>query len=493
MRVTNKMMTSSMMYNINKNKNNLSLLDEQYSTGKKIQRPSQDPIIAVRALKLRTNLSELNQYYEKNIPDAKSWMDVTESALTNINDILTSINSSCVQGSNDPLTEKDRTSIVKNLEEYKKQIYQEGDANYAGRYVFTGYKTDTSLIFDDESINLNYKITEELAGSDIESISKVTGEYKLSDYDATAPGSFNNAPTLVNSHRLRLSYNNLDDTNITIKIGGVPTTYTVNRVSLSSTTVDPYNPPANEINFIPETGEIILGGTVYNAYKLEGDISVTYEKTKFIEGDLKPEHYFDCDVKDTTHPLYPANPAVEYRVADQPIEYEVNFNQKLKINTQGKDALKHGIGRDIEEILQAVQDVKATEDKITEVKKMLEDPNVTADQTTSLNELLGQLNTALVLKNKLMQDKFEQGIEGSSNHQDTLNVAIADLGSRYVRLELTESRLSSQQVQFEELMTNNEDADMVDTVIRYNSAETIYNASLSAASKVVKNTLLDFL
>jgi flagellar hook-associated protein 3 FlgL len=483
------------MYNINKNKNNLSLLDEQYSTGKKIQRPSQDPIIAVRALKLRTNLSELNQYYEKNIPDAKSWMDVTESALTNINDILTSINSSCVQGSNDPLTEADRTSIVKNLVEYKKQIYQEGDANYAGRYVFTGYKTDTSLIFDNETVNLNYKITEKLTGSNIESISKVTGEYSLSDYDATTPTSndFSDAPTLVNSHRLRLSYNNLDNTDITINIGGVPTTYTVNRVSASSTTVDPYNPPANEINFIPETGEIILGDTVYNAYKLEGDISVTYEKTKFIEGDLRPEHYFDCDVKDITHPSYPTNPAIEYRVADQPIEYEINFNQKLKINTQGKDALKHSIGRVIDEILQSVQDVKATEDKISEVKKMLEDPNVTADQTTSLNELLGQLNTELVLKNKLMQDKFEQGIEGSSKYQDTLNVAIADLGSRYVRLELTESRLSSQQVQFEDLMSNNEDVDMVDTVIRYNSAETIYNASLSAASKVVKNTLLDFL
>jgi len=61
MRITNKMMTNNMMSNINKNKNLLSKLDEQYSTGKKIQRPPEDPIIAVRALKLRTNLSELNQ------------------------------------------------------------------------------------------------------------------------------------------------------------------------------------------------------------------------------------------------------------------------------------------------------------------------------------------------------------------------------------------------------------------------------------------------
>jgi flagellar hook-associated protein 3 FlgL len=125
------MMTNNMMSNINKNKNLLSKLDEQYSTGKKIQRPSEDPIIAVRALKLRTNLSELNQYYEKNIPDARSWMSVTEEAMKNMNEILTKINSSCVQGATDSLTASDRSSIVETLEEMKKQIYQEGNANYA--------------------------------------------------------------------------------------------------------------------------------------------------------------------------------------------------------------------------------------------------------------------------------------------------------------------------------------------------------------------------
>ncbi len=74
-----------------------------------------------------------------------------------------------------------------------------------------------------------------------------------------------------------------------------------------------------------------------------------------------------------------------------------------------------------------------------------------------------------------------------------MNVAVADIGSRYVRLELTESRLSSQQVDFEDLMSNNEDADIAETYIKLTSAETIYTASLNAASRVVRNNLLDFL
>ena len=153
MRITNKMMTNNVLTNINGNKNSLSKLEQQYSTGLKISKPSEDPIVAVRALKLRTNLNELNQYYEKNIPDALSWMDVTESALGTINEILTEVHTSCVQGASDTLTTDDRNAILANLKQYKEQIYQEGSSNYAGRYVFTGYKTDTSLVFDEETTN----------------------------------------------------------------------------------------------------------------------------------------------------------------------------------------------------------------------------------------------------------------------------------------------------------------------------------------------------
>ena len=62
MRITNKMMTNNALYNISNNKTLLSNLEQQYSTGKKITKPSDDPIVAVRALKFRTNLTELNRY-----------------------------------------------------------------------------------------------------------------------------------------------------------------------------------------------------------------------------------------------------------------------------------------------------------------------------------------------------------------------------------------------------------------------------------------------
>ncbi len=502
MRITNQMMTNNMLNSINKNKNNISVLDRQYSSGKKIQRPSEDPIVAVRALKLRTNLAELNQYFEKNIPDAKSWMDVTEGAMDNMNDILTLINTACVQGASDQLSVNERESIVKNLEQYKEQIYQEGDANYAGRYVFTGYKTDTSLIFGDDTSNLEYTITENFTGSDISAVSKVAGTYSVDDYDPSE--DYSKSPTLETSYRLRLSYDDLDLTDADgnpIDLNGklkavdkdgneIPAAdLPVTTVSLSSTTEDPYEPDPDEINYIPETGELILGQNIYEKLKNAKSISVDYQKSTFKEGELRPEHYFDCVVHEegTDETL-----DKHYTKQDQEIQYGISFNQKLTVNTQGSDALGHDIGRDIDEILEAVQDVAATEEEIAKVEEMLEDPNY-ADQTEKLTQLKQQLETELTLKSNIMQEKFENGITNSSEQQDTLNVAIADLGSRYKRLQLTESRLSDQQIEFEDLLSTNEDVDMVETYIKLSSAEVIYNASLSVASRVVQNTLLDFL
>ncbi len=57
MRMTNKIMQNNSLYNINNNKLLQDKLSTQMSTQKNITRPSDDPIIAIRALRLRTNVA----------------------------------------------------------------------------------------------------------------------------------------------------------------------------------------------------------------------------------------------------------------------------------------------------------------------------------------------------------------------------------------------------------------------------------------------------
>ena len=71
MRITNKIMNNNSMYNINNNKVAEDEVNTQMATGKKIARPSDDPVIAIRALRLRSTVTQLDQYYTKNAKDAE--------------------------------------------------------------------------------------------------------------------------------------------------------------------------------------------------------------------------------------------------------------------------------------------------------------------------------------------------------------------------------------------------------------------------------------
>ena len=170
MRITNKIMQRNNLSNINTNKIYQDTLSTQMSTQKKINRPSDDPVVAIRALRLRSSVTEITQYYSKNIPDAESWLSVTEDSLKNLTAIVTNMISQATKGSNGDLTSSDRQIILEQLKALRDEVYATGDADYAGRYVFTGYRTDTSLSFPTAEDKL-YTITEQVDNS---AISKLT-------------------------------------------------------------------------------------------------------------------------------------------------------------------------------------------------------------------------------------------------------------------------------------------------------------------------------
>ena len=77
--------------------------------------------------------------------------------------------------------------------------------------------------------------------------------------------------------------------------------------------------------------------------------------------------------------------------------------------------------------------------------------------------------------------------------QKKLNVAVADLGTRYDRLKLTSDKLADQKVDVEEQLSNNEDVDISDAYINLTQADNLYQYALTATSKILGNTLLDYI
>jgi flagellar hook-associated protein 3 FlgL len=209
-------MQNNSLYNINNNKIAEDQLNTMMATGKKITRPSDDPVIAIRALRLRSNVTQLSQYYEKNAKDAESWLNVTADALSTITSVLTDCVKQATKGSNKDLTLDDLETIVTQMEALSKEYYATGNVDYAGRYIFTGYRTDTPLTFD-KTTTADYKnINDEFQSRDITDSSRIIGKHLLdssSILDDTSPTVYESDIVERTVGRLRLSYDNLNYAN----------------------------------------------------------------------------------------------------------------------------------------------------------------------------------------------------------------------------------------------------------------------------------------
>lgn len=150
MRITNNMLVSNMLTALGNNESRMMKYQNQLNTGKKIQLPSDDPIVAARALKLRTDVSKIEQY-QKNLGDAKSWVDATDTALAQIGDILKRAKELATQAANGTNSPTETGNIGEEMKQLKIQLVHIANTTYSGRYMFSGFKTDQKLINDDES------------------------------------------------------------------------------------------------------------------------------------------------------------------------------------------------------------------------------------------------------------------------------------------------------------------------------------------------------
>lgn len=514
MRVTNTMIMNHSANNMNINKGYVDTLNNQMSSQKKIQRPSEDPVIAIRALRLRSTLSEIDQYYERNIPDAESWLDVTETALKNMKEILTSVYAQCNNGATDTLNESDRNTILKELTALREQVYAEGNADYAGRTVFTGYKTNENLTFNEASSEESYTITEKLSYEDVSQKTYYSGLSSVPTTDQITQGK---TPTTdVEDHtysRIRLAYDNLDDGNIELTYtdengneqpitsmqirykteAGATVTDTVSLVTNRSYNdwQDAHNFQVgdNAILYIKETGELILGKNV--AAKLnetKPEIKITYNKTGFEKGEIRPEHYFDC-VKNTD----PAQP-ITYVKEEQKIAYTVAFNQTIDVNVEASDVFGADIGRDVDELTDAVQMAITAHQKVTDIKGLMkEERYADEDSQKLLQKWLDAAEKEASYADDNMKTLYSHGITAFQGYLSDVTQALTDVGTRGNRLDMTKSRMQNQQMTFEKLKSSNEDRDLSDIIIDYTAAYTAYQASMQASSKAIQQTLLNYI
>ncbi|NLC07261.1 MAG: flagellar hook-associated protein FlgL [Syntrophomonadaceae bacterium] len=140
MRITNTMIIGNVMRNYNSITRLLDRQMQQLSSGRRFLVPSDDPVRMLQAMRLQTNMFEYSQYL-KNVSDARSWVETTETALAGAENILQRVRELTVQAYNDPQSQDSREATAIEIEVLLGELKNVGNTCFDGRYIFNGQST----------------------------------------------------------------------------------------------------------------------------------------------------------------------------------------------------------------------------------------------------------------------------------------------------------------------------------------------------------------
>jgi flagellar hook-associated protein 3 FlgL len=145
MRVTQNMLSGNMLRNLTNSFQRMEKYQNQLSTGKKISRPSDDPVVAMKGMTYRTSLNQVEQY-RRNLSEAYNWMDAADSSLDKATSVLQRIRDLTVQASNGTYEEGQQGMIQKEITQLKAHLASMGNTQVAGKYIFNGNDTKNKPI-----------------------------------------------------------------------------------------------------------------------------------------------------------------------------------------------------------------------------------------------------------------------------------------------------------------------------------------------------------
>ncbi len=431
MRITNTIMSNNMLSSINKNMNTLNKKYLQMGTGKKIQMASEDPIIASRALRYRSIVSSTKQYIT-NCNQANSWMSVTESAMDNITSILEKMRDNSILGATDSYEVNDRKKLLNEFNSYVSQLEDELNATCMGRYVFSGYKTNTPVIKKDEATGeniLNPEIYNE----------KVTEEDKLDKMISLINGFITGMAQEAGA-------------------GTRPDTSMINRATFDGVDVEMRNG-----NYVVHVGGVaIVDGS--KAYPIEvrqlTDNSYTICRK---EDGVSVNLQFNYD---EMFPEFSGSNNTE--VGGHDIELQIGVGNLININLLAPDIYDQDTFESFHEFKELYNYMLSDEYS-----------NLDSSDIASFDEKL--------------REKYEHMIAKISDYGSVVSEQHANLGTRMSRLELTKSRLEDDEVNYSSIMSDNEDISLAEATMNYNVANTSYEASLRVGMLITRLTLADYI
>jgi flagellar hook-associated protein 3 len=134
------MMTSQVVFDVQRSLQRFMDLQTDMSSGKRINRPSDDPVGTLRDLDYRTELSKLGQFQD-NVTQGQNWLSTYDSILSDVNDLLSDAKDVAIAMSNDTFDETQRLASANEVRAIFDRMIQLSGTQLGGRQMFSGFRT----------------------------------------------------------------------------------------------------------------------------------------------------------------------------------------------------------------------------------------------------------------------------------------------------------------------------------------------------------------
>ena len=145
MRVTQSMLSQNMLRNLSGSYNKMGKLQEQLNTGKKVTRPSDDPVVVMKGMGYGMQVDKVEQF-QKNMGEVNNWLDSSDDALDGVGQVLHRLKELATNASNTgTMTETDRNAIETEIGQLRGHLQDVANTKVGDKHIFSGSMTDKPL------------------------------------------------------------------------------------------------------------------------------------------------------------------------------------------------------------------------------------------------------------------------------------------------------------------------------------------------------------
>jgi flagellar hook-associated protein 3 FlgL len=143
MRVSNTIIYDTIKLRLGKITEELNKANTIVATGKRILKLSDDPVGLAQGLNIKSTLSNIEQM-GRNITLGKSWLAASESAMSQVQDVISEAKTLSVQMANGSIDASERRSAAETVQNLLEELVSLANTEVSGRYIFAGCETDTA-------------------------------------------------------------------------------------------------------------------------------------------------------------------------------------------------------------------------------------------------------------------------------------------------------------------------------------------------------------